>query len=52
MENWLNEVEIRMRQSLRFHTEESLAAYAVQKRNEWVTQWPAMVVLAVTQIFW
>jgi hypothetical protein len=31
---------------------QSLQAYATTKRVEWVREWPAMVVLAVSQIYW
>ncbi len=29
-----------------------LADYAARPRHEWVLQWPGMVVLVVTAIFW
>lgn len=29
-----------------------MAAYAVKRRPDWVREWPAMVVLAVSGIFW
>jgi dynein heavy chain len=52
VEVWLGEVERRMRASVRHQIAESMAAYAVQPRVEWVRQWPAMVVLAVSGIYW
>jgi dynein heavy chain len=29
-----------------------MAAYGSKPRTQWVCDWPAMVVLAVTQVFW
>ncbi len=52
VEVWLGEVERRMRSSVRQQIIDSMAAYATQARPSWVRQWPAMVVLAVSQIYW
>ena len=52
MEFWLGEVEKRMKASVRDQSEKALKAYAVIPRKQWVLQWPAMVVLAVSGIFW
>lgn len=41
-----------MRGSVHKQAMDSLAAYAAGTRKAWVTQWPAMVVLAVSAIFW
>lgn len=41
-----------MRNSVRNQIMESMRAYASGSRKAWVTQWPAMVVLAVSAIFW
>lgn len=30
----------------------AMAAYGTKPRPQWVTEWPAMVVLAVAQLFW
>lgn len=30
----------------------AMAAYGTKPRTEWVCDWPAMVVLAVAQVFW
>ena len=46
------EVERRMRSSVRVQTEESIKAYATVARPQWVRDWPAMVVLAVSAIYW
>ncbi|MEW5298367.1 MAG: hypothetical protein WDW36_001499 [Sanguina aurantia] len=52
VEVWLGEVERRMRGSVHKQVTDSLAAYAAGGRKAWVTQWPAMVVLAASAIFW
>lgn len=52
VEVWLGEVENRMRNSVRHQVIESMAAYVAQPRPDWVREWPAMVVLAVSAIFW
>eukprot|EP00798_Chlamydomonas_sp_ICE-L_P022533 gene22533-29660_t len=52
VEIWLGEVERRMKASVRCQVVESLANYVQVPRNEWVKNWPAMVVLAVSGIFW
>ena len=49
---WLGEVERRMRSSVRLQVVEALAAYATTPRPQWVRDWPAMVVLAVSAIYW
>ena len=41
-----------MRSSVRVQTEESIKAYATVARPQWVRDWPAMVVLAVSAIYW
>ncbi|GAX80571.1 hypothetical protein CEUSTIGMA_g8008.t1 [Chlamydomonas eustigma] len=52
VETWLGEVERRMRSSVRSQTSDSIQAYANTARTQWVREWPAMVVLAVSAIFW
>lgn len=52
MEEWLAEVERRMHASVRLQSLEGMAAHASEPRAEWVTQWPAMVVLLVNSITW
>lgn len=49
---WLGEVERRMRSSVRLQVVEAIAAYATTPRPQWVRDWPAMVVLAVSAIYW
>lgn len=52
MEQWLALVEQRMREAVRAQTEAAIASYAVTARSEWVLQWPAMVVIAVSGVYW
>ncbi|EFJ44217.1 dynein heavy chain 2, partial [Volvox carteri f. nagariensis] len=52
VEIWLGEVERRMRSSVRQQVMLSMAAYTQSERKQWVREWPAMVVLAVSAIFW
>lgn len=52
VEQWLGEVERRMKASVRHQTQTSLMDYAVRARPEWVRNWPAMAVLAVSAICW
>jgi len=52
VEDWLGVVEKRMRSALRTQISDSLEAYARDDRKEWVRQWPAMVVLAVSAVYW
>ena len=46
------EVERRMRSSVRQQIMMGMAAYATIPRKQWVRDWPAMVVLAVSAVFW
>ena len=41
-----------MKGSVRAQIMASMADYAVRPRPQWVRNWPAMVVLAVSAIFW
>lgn len=52
VEIWLGEVERRMRSSVRQQVVLAMAAYANTPRKQWVREWPAMVVLAVSAIYW
>ncbi|GLC41774.1 hypothetical protein PLESTM_001238200 [Pleodorina starrii] len=52
VERWLLEVEEAMFSSIHDVTGRGLADYATRPRDEWVLQWPGMVVLVVTAIFW
>jgi dynein heavy chain, axonemal len=52
VEKWLSQVEHQMLASIKKETLNSLDDYAETKRTEWITKWPGMVVLAVSQIYW
>jgi dynein heavy chain, axonemal len=52
VEQWLSVVEERMRGAVRSQLVAALAAYPVTARTAWVLQWPAMIVLAVSAVFW
>ena len=52
VEKWLLEVEERMFSSIHQQTQLGLEDYAGKERHEWVLQWPGMVVLVVTGMFW
>eukprot|EP00854_Cymbomonas_tetramitiformis_P003900 gene3900-4861_t len=52
VESWLGLVESRMLSSTRHQTIQAMEAYATEPRKEWVCNWPAMVVLAVSAIMW
>lgn len=52
VEKWLSDVETRMLSSVREQTKLSLESYSQTARPQWVREWAAMVVLAVSGIFW
>lgn len=52
VEKWLKEVEQQMLTSIERSTLESWKSFPNLQRPEWITQWPGMVVLAVSQIYW
>jgi dynein heavy chain, axonemal len=52
VEKWLKEVEQQMLTSIERNTLESWKSFPNTSRLEWITQWPGMVVLAVSQIYW
>lgn len=52
VEKWLVEVEERMFESIHQQTLLGLEDYSTKPRHEWVLQWPGMVVLVVTGMFW
>lgn len=52
VEKWLFQTEEQMLASVRNETSKSYANYVELKRTEWVTKWPGMVVLCVSQIYW
>ncbi|KAG2482389.1 hypothetical protein HYH03_018685 [Edaphochlamys debaryana] len=52
VERWLLEVEEAMFGSIHDVTGRGLEDYVTRPRHEWVLQWPGMVVLVITAIFW
>ncbi|CAK0906755.1 unnamed protein product [Prorocentrum cordatum] len=52
VEKWLMEVQDSMIQCLTKVTGDSVDAYAVKDRKEWVLGWPGQVVIAVDNIYW
>ncbi|KAK8861158.1 hypothetical protein M9Y10_012853 [Tritrichomonas musculus] len=52
IEDWLNAFEEEMKTTLRDNIRESLPAYQRKKKEEWLTQFPAQVVLIANQIIW
>jgi len=52
VERWLLELEAMQWQSVKTQTESALASYVTKARTLWSLDWPAQVVLAVSQIYW
>ena len=52
VEKWLVEVEAAMFESVHDVTARGIEAYSQTPRIDWIVQWPGMVVLVVTAIFW
>uniref|UniRef100_H2Y7L7 Dynein axonemal heavy chain 7 n=1 Tax=Ciona savignyi TaxID=51511 RepID=H2Y7L7_CIOSA len=52
VEKWLLELEADMVTSLRKVIGDSLEAFKVEARSEWVKKWPGQAVLCVTQKYW
>jgi dynein heavy chain, axonemal len=52
VEKWLLEVENRMYEAIHDVTARGIQDYAKRPRHEWVLQWPGMVVLVVSAIYW
>ena len=52
VENWLSEVEERMKSSVRWQTETSITDYVTKERTQWVREWSAMVVLSGSGVHW
>ena len=52
MERWLLEVEEMMVQSLKDVTVRAVESHPSTPHEEWVTLWPAQVILIVAQIVW
>ena len=52
VEKWLLEVEEAMLSNVRRVTLEGTVDYTAKPRGEWVQQWPGMVVISGSQVFW
>ncbi|GAX74205.1 hypothetical protein CEUSTIGMA_g1654.t1 [Chlamydomonas eustigma] len=52
VEKWLLEVEGGMFDAIHDVTGRGIIAYAQKPRSEWVLEWPGMVVLVVTAVYW
>ncbi|KAJ9530913.1 hypothetical protein QJQ45_028793, partial [Haematococcus lacustris] len=52
VERWLLQVEERMFEAVHEVTAQGIAAFPARPRHEWVLQWPGMVVLVGTGLFW
>eukprot|EP00055_Hartaetosiga_balthica_P017752 m.122337 g.122337 ORF g.122337 m.122337 type:complete len:4010 (-) comp9395_c0_seq2:1066-13095(-) len=52
VEKWLLELETMMRASVKEQIVNALEAYTLQKRTDWVQQWPGQVVICVGQTYW
>jgi dynein heavy chain len=51
VENWLLEVEITMKKSVKEVIREAVAAYPAKPRSQWVLNWPGQAVLTGSQIY-
>lgn len=52
VEKWLLQVEQQMLASIKSETVNSFKSYQTTKRIEWITKWPGMIILCISQIFW
>jgi len=52
VEKWLLEVEETMVMSIRDVIRQSVNAYAVTQRKQWVIEWPGQVAICVSCIYW
>ena len=52
VEKWLVEVEHAMLSNVRRVTLEGTEDYTKKERRDWVQQWPGMVVISGSQVFW
>jgi dynein heavy chain, axonemal len=52
VEKWLLNVEGSMFESIHHVIAEGIKGYAAMDRHKWVLQWPGMVVLVVSALFW
>eukprot|EP00983_Pelagomonas_calceolata_P031377 984627-Pelagomonas_calceolata.AAC.2 len=52
VEEYLNDVILKMRSELRNILKDSVNAYPTKPRHEWLFDWPSQIILVVNQIFW
>ncbi|CAK6435519.1 unnamed protein product [Pipistrellus nathusii] len=52
VENWLREVELSMKTSIRDIIEKAIKAYPTIPRTKWVLSWPGQVTIAGCQTYW
>ena len=52
IEDWLNAFEEEMKNSLKEYTRDALAAAPKKKREQWIGEFPAQVILTANQIQW
>ena len=52
VEKWLLQVEETMVISIRDVIRQSVNAYAVTPRRQWVIEWPGQVAICVSSIYW
>ncbi|OHT09102.1 Dynein heavy chain family protein [Tritrichomonas foetus] len=52
IEDWLNAFEEEMKSTLKENISESLMAAPKKKREQWITEFPAQVILIANQIIW
>ena len=52
VEKWLLQVEAAMFDNIAYITGEGIKSYGAKPRDQWVLDWPGMVVLVVTAVFW
>ena len=52
VESYMSDMVQKMRTELRAILSDSIKAYGVKKRHEWLFDWPSQLILVVSQIFW
>ncbi|CAM39593.2 putative dynein heavy chain [Leishmania braziliensis MHOM/BR/75/M2904] len=52
VEDWLKLLEKMMKDSVHTQVKQAVKAYLSMRRSEWVLQWPAQAIIAVSQIYW
>ena len=52
IEDWLNAFEEEMKVTLKEYTKEALETFSQNKKEQWISEFPAQVILTVNQIQW